>query len=73
MTFFSGCANARPQANDSDREDRPGSPAGDPLLVNSILSYVGLHPDASVKKISAALSIKTSTVERVLAEWRRSP
>jgi hypothetical protein len=65
--------STKPQANDSDREDRPSSPAGDPLLVNSILRYVELHPDASVKKISAALGIKTSTVERVLAEWRPSP
>ena len=65
--------SAKPQANGSDREDRPGSPAGDPLLVNSILGYVALHPDASVKKISAVLGIKTSTVGRVLAERRPLP
>jgi hypothetical protein len=65
--------SAKPQENGADREDRPGSPAGDPLLVNSILGYVELHPEASARKIASALGIKASTVERMLAEWRSPP
>jgi putative DNA primase/helicase len=65
-------APRKPQANGADSEGRPGSPAGDPLLVNSILGYVELHPEASARKIASALGIKTSMVERVLAAWGSS-